>query len=162
MNENYSTIFRSVLLYERGQKYTVVILLAVVLFVLGFIFLRHRKVLKKSDKICALAVLLVFSAAICVYWIHVTKFEKAIVTDIKQEGFVTYRGEFFHDDYQRDSFYHNVYITDSNGSKIQLRLPDYANMHNTYDKFEELPSGTFYGTIIYSENSKLVLSWSIV
>lgn len=72
---------------------------------------------------------------------------------------VTYHGEFTHDNYQKDSFYHNVYIIDSTGEDLLLRYPDYANTHSTYSDFCEMPLGSFTGTIVYGKNSKIVLKW---
>jgi hypothetical protein len=54
-----------------------------------------------------------------------------------------------------------VYIIDSTGEDLLLRYPDYANMHSTYSDFHEMPAGSFAGTVIYSENSRIVLYWSM-
>lgn len=50
---------------------------------------------------------------------------------------------------------------DDGGNEILLRYPDYANMHDTYKDFTELPVGSFAGTVIYSKNSKIVVGWYI-
>ena len=62
----------------------------------------------------------------------------AIHADIQEKDFVYYHGDFIHDNYQKDSFYHYIYITDNYGCRTTLLYPDYGNMYKTYFDFIEL------------------------
>ena len=84
-----------------------------------------------------------------------------ITSDMIRNDYVVYQGEIFHDNYQKDSFYHNVYIrSESSNKKILLRFPDYANHHNSYLDFSPMPDGKFSGTVTYSAKSKIIVAWN--
>ena len=161
MSSQFCRILQSSLRYEQSQRTVILLLLFATLVVLGLISLKVWKKASKSNRVCLCLIALAFFVAGCAFLIHDCGYQKAISADIRQECFVTYHGEFTHDDYQKDSFYHNIYLTGNNGKKILLRLPDYANTYGTYDRYQELPIGSFTGTIIYSAQSKLVVSWRI-
>jgi hypothetical protein len=81
--------------------------------------------------------------------------------DIRNQQYLVYEGEFTHDDFQKDSFYHNIHILDDCKNKVLLRYPNYGNNYDSYSNSSQLPIGVFVGTIVYGENSKIVVSWSI-
>jgi hypothetical protein len=161
MNGQFCEIIQSALRYEQGQRAIIIVMLITTLVVLGLISIKEWKKASKSSRVCICLIALVFFAVGCVFPIHNNRYQEAIMADVHQESFITYHGEFIHDDYQKDSFYHNVTLVDNDGEKILLRLPDYANMYDTYVHYTELPIGSFTGTVIYSEYSKLVVFWEI-
>ena len=159
MENHYCSILEKVLEYEQRQCVIVIILLVAALLTIGVFAIKRSKSAKLVDKIIIGTILLGLVATAAAYLIHYGNYRQKIIADITQEEFVEFRGEFTHDDYQKDSFYHNIHLIDGNGEKILLRYPDYANMHDTYEDFAELPVGSFVGTLIYSKNSKIVVGW---
>lgn len=151
----------SVLQYEKSQFIIVSVALIIVLAVLTLLAIKLFKKNSIINKIIILAIAVTLCAAFAGYLIQYNTYRTNIHRDIACNATVTYHGEFTHDDYQKDSFYHNVYIIDSTGEDLLLRYPNYANMHSTYYNFSEMPVGSFTGTIIYSENSKIILEWTI-
>ena len=162
MGNKYVHIMNSVLQYEKSQFIIVSVALIIVLAVLTLLAIKLFKKNSIINKIIILAIAVTLCAAFAGYRIQYNTYRTNIHRDIACNATVTYHGEFTHDDYQKDSFYHNVYIIDSTGEDLLLRYPNYANMHSTYYNFSEMPVGSFTGTIIYSENSKIILEWTIV
>ena len=156
MGNKYVHIMNSVLQYEKSQFIIVSVGLIIALAVLTLLAIKLFKKNSIINKIIILAIAVTLCAAFAGYLIQYNTYR-----DIACNATVTYHGEFTHDDYQKDSFYHNVYIIDSTGEDLLLRYPNYANMHSTYYNFSEMPVGSFTGTIIYSENSKIILEWTI-
>lgn len=161
MKKNFRVILEKVLEYEQRQCVIVIILLVAALLTIGVFAIKRSKSAKLVDKIIIGTILLGLVATAAAYFIHYSNYRQKIMTDINKEEFIEFHGEFTHDDYQKDSFYHNVYLMDDGGNEILLRYPDYANMHDTYKDFTELPVGSFAGTVIYSKNSKIVVGWYI-
>ena len=161
MGNKYVHIMNSVLQYEKSQFIIVSVALIIVLAVLTLLAIKLFKKNSIINKIIILAIAVTLCAAFAGYRIQYNTYRTNIHRDIACNATVTYHGEFTHDDYQKDSFYHNVYIIDSTGEDLLLRYPNYANMHSTYYNFSEMPVGSFTGTIIYSENSKIILEWTI-
>ena len=161
MGNEYVHIMNSVLQYEKSQFIIVSVALIIVLAVLTLLAIKLFKKNSIINKIIILAIAVTLCAAFAGYLIQYNTYRTNIHRDIACNATVTYHGEFTHDDYQKDSFYHNVYIIDSTGEDLLLRYPNYANMHSTYYNFSEMPVGSFTGTIIYSENSKIILEWTI-
>lgn len=161
MGNKYVHIMNSVLQYEKSQFIIVSVALIIVLAVLTLLAIKLFKKNSIINKIIILAIAVTLCAAFAGYLIQYNTYRTNIHRDIACNATVTYHGEFTHDDYQKDSFYHNVYIIDSTGEDLLLRYPNYANMHSTYYNFSEMPVGSFTGTIIYSENSKIILEWTI-
>lgn len=161
MGNKYVHIMNSVLQYEKSQFIIVSVALIIVLAVLTLLAIKLFKKNSIINKIIILAIAVTLCAAFAGYLIQYNTYRTNIHRDIACDATVTYHGEFTHDDYQKDSFYHNVYIIDSTGEDLLLRYPNYANMHSTYYNFSEMPVGSFTGTIIYSENSKIILEWTI-
>lgn len=161
MGNKYVHIMNSVLQYEKSQFIIVSTGLIAVLAILTFAAVKQFKKKTVFDRIIILAIAATLCTAFAGYLIQYNTYRTNIHRDIACNATVTYHGEFTHDDYQKDSFYHNVYIIDSTGEDLLLRYPDYANMHSTYSDFHEMPAGSFTGTIIYSENSKIVLKWAM-
>lgn len=161
MENHYCSILEKVLEYEQRQCVIVIILLVAALLTIGVFAIKRSKSAKKADKIIFCTIFVALMVAAAAYFIHYSNYRQKIMTDINKEEFVEFHGEFTHDDYQKDSFYHNVYLMDDGGNEILLRYPDYANMHDTYKDFAELLVGSFAGTVIYSKNSKIVVGWYI-
>lgn len=161
MENEYVRTLNSVLQYEKSQFIIVSLGLITVLAILTFVAVKQSKKKTVFDKIIILAIAVTLCAAFAGYRIQYNTYRTNIHRDIAGNATVTYHGEFTHDDYQKDSFYHNVYIIDSTGEDLLLRYPDYANMHSTYSDFHEMPAGSFAGTVIYSENSRIVLKWTV-
>ena len=161
MGNKYVHIMNSVLQYEKSQFIIVSVALIIVLAVLTLLAIKLFKKNSIINKIIILAIAVTLCAAFAGYLIQYNTYRTNIHRDIACNATVTYHGEFTHDDYQKDSFYHNVYIIDSTGEDLLLRYPNYANMQSKYYNFSEMPVGSFTGTIIYSENSKIILEWTI-
>ena len=161
MENEYVRTLNSVLQYEKSQFIIVSIGLIALLAILTFVAVKQFKKKTVFDKIIILAIAATLCAAFAGYLIQYNTYRTNIHRDIACDATVTYHGEFTHDDYQKDSFYHNVYIIDSTGEDLLLRYPDYANMHSTYSDFCEMPLGTFTGTIVYGKNSRIVLKWTV-
>jgi hypothetical protein len=161
MENEYMRILNSVLQYEKSQFIIVSTGLMAVLAILMFVAVKQFKKKTVFNKIIILAIAVTLCAAFAGYLIQYNTYRTNIHRDIACNATVTYHGEFTHDDYQKDSFYHNVYIIDSTGEDLLLRYPDYANIHSTYSDFCEMPLGTFSGTIVYGKNSRIVLKWTV-
>ena len=161
MENKYVHIMNSALQYEKSQFIILSVGLIIVLAVLTLHAIKQFKKNSIINKIIILAIAVTLCAAFAGYLIQYNTYRTNIHRDIACDATVTYHGEFTHDDYQKDSFYHNVYIIDSTGEDFLLRYPDYANMHSTYSDFHEMPLGSFTGTIVYGKNSKIVLKWAM-
>lgn len=161
MQNEFCSILKSVLNYEQGQRTIVIVLVVMALIVIGVIAIKNFEKAKVSDKI-TICIIVVNLVVICtMYFLNHDHYQQCIINDMSTGEFVEFYGEFTHDDYQKDSFYHNVCIVDASGNKLILRYPDYSNMYKTYTDFSALPIGKFMGTIIYSKSSKIVVYWSI-
>ena len=159
--DKFVPVLRSVLRYEQGNQTVLATILVITLVVIGFFVIKSFPRMKHLDRIIVFMVVFSFTVIFILYLCHNNNYRNNLMTDINQESFVEFYGEFIHDDYQKDSFYHNIYIMDPSGEKILLHYPDYANMYDTYNDFRTLPVGSFVGTIVYGKESKIVVGWSI-
>lgn len=160
MEKEMTAVLESVLRYARREYYICCVLLGIgIVAVLCVALFTKRK--KLAHKLILGGVLLVLTGAFAAYTVQVNADSQRIRNDMEQTAFVTYQGEFHHDDYQKDSFYHYIYITDPSGAQLRLRLPDYGNMHRTYADYRALPTGTCTGTLVYSQSSKIIIKWDL-
>ena len=160
MEKEMSAVLESVLRYERREYYICCVLLgiAVVAVLCAALFTKRKKLV---HKLIIGGVLLVLTGAFAAYTVQVNADSRRIQNDMEQAVFVTYQGEFTHDDYQKDSYYHYISITDPSGGQLRLRLPDYGNMHRTYADYRALPTGTCTGMLVYSKSSKIIIKWEV-
>lgn len=161
MGKEMIRVLESVLHYEKRGCVIGCILLIICLAAIicaATIHGRKKPVVKFLIGVIVCALIIVLAA----YIIQVSRHCNRILEDIAKAEFVTYEGKLIHDDYQKDSFYHNVYITDDAGNQIMLQLPDYGNMYGTHENYREFPIGLCTGTIVYSQNSKIITKWSAV
>jgi heme/copper-type cytochrome/quinol oxidase subunit 4 len=161
MNQQYISVLEGVLRYERNSFVVVSVIFAVsTIIALLVILVRFRK-----EKVLNRIIMASFVGVICVAFglycfIHY-QYKQAIENDIEQCSFVTYSGDFVHDDYQRDSFYHNLMIAPQMDTAQALRYPDYGNQYRLHQDDNIIPVGAWTGTIIYAEHSKIVVSCSL-
>ena len=71
--------------------------------------LRGKK--KPSERIIIGVIVFALLVVFAGYIIYINRNCKRILEDVAKAEFITYEGEFIHDDYQKDSFYHNIYIS---------------------------------------------------
>lgn len=160
--DNYSRILDSVLLYEQKQENICRFLLILLVSILVFVIASKWKKHSISDKYVLFAIETVFVVILILHTVFTIENYKNIKSDKESNDYILYSGEIFHDDYQKDSFYHNVYIESSTGnSKVRLKYPDYANHHKTYLNSETMPNGAFQGSVTYSAKSKIIVNWEI-
>lgn len=161
MKESFLSLLEGVLQYEQRECVIVSTLFA---FLFIAIILFAIKLCKKGsnfDRAIIMFIIIVLTAIFLAYVISFKIQKGRITSDISDNSLVIYNGEYIHDDYQKDSFYHNLYIIDEQGERMLLRYPDYMNSYSLHMDFRALPIGSFFGEIIYSEKSRIVLSWSI-
>lgn len=161
MEKTFSSLLNRVMQYERNECLIVITLfvptfLAIVIFAIKS-FKRSSTGIRVLMVLISVILLVIFIAYIINFQIQIDNIE----FDISNGKFSVYTGNYIHDNYQKDSFYHNLYIFDDDGKKLLLRLPDYSNIYKIHTDFQKLPIGEFRGTVVYSENSKIVLDWSI-
>ena len=160
MNSQFNTILEGTLNYEMNQKVSVIFGIIIVLIMISLGVIRNIKK-SKVNTIISISILILFCMAFCIYLIHFEKYKKNIQEDMNFNDYITYTGYFTHYNYQSDSFYHSVKIVDDFDNRILLRYSDYGNMYGLWENYEDFPLGTFYGTIIYSKRSKLILYWYV-
>lgn len=159
MDNQYCAILSGALDYEQTtQKFICVslIVLIVIILVLGISQFRKATL---SNKIVIILIVLVLCAVFGGYIYFSNKNQEAIKSDILNGDFVEYNGEYTHDNYQKDSFYHNVYIREGE-EKVILRYPDYGNHYQLHSVSMLMPTGTFKGSIVYARSSRIVVAWS--
>ncbi len=160
MYNQYENVLHGVLRYEQTQN-SIIIISSILIFALVFFVAFKYTPKATTNKLIMYIVIAIlvlsFIGYIIYYWVYTSNIEK----DIEDKNYVVYSGTFTHDNFQKDSFYHNIYIFDDDGHKYRLNYPDYGNQYKTYRDFEILPFDTFNGTIVYSKNSRIVLKWTI-
>lgn len=161
MNQQYITVLEGVLRYEQNSFGVVpAIFAAAIIVALLVILIRFRK-----EKTLNRIIMVSFVGVLCVvfglYCFFHYQYKQAIEKDIEQCSFGTYSGDFVHDDYQRDSFYHNLVIAPETDTAKTLRYPDYGNQYRLHQDDNIIPDGAWTGTIIYAEHSKIVVSCSL-
>ena len=162
MEKELASVLRSAMHYEVRVCIFCCVLLAICMVgILCALLIRKKRKTPTIGKVFACAAIVVFVIVGILFIAQVNKQSVKIQNDIAQSQYVTYKGTFVHDDYQKDSFYHNVYIVDNLGRSFLLRLPDYANMYGTHSNYQEMPIGERSGTLIYSKESRLVVQWYI-
>lgn len=161
MQQNFCLVLEGVLKYEQRERGVIIALLVITLIASAVIFLLRYPKMKPVTKVLACAIIVLFIVIFVAYIVCNNNYQSRIIADINNSSFVTYCGEFVHDNYQKDSFYHNVYIFDSHGKEILLRYPDYGNMYGLYSDSKEFPTGSFGGEVVYSKDSGIVVDWRI-
>lgn len=159
MGKEMVSVLENVLHYEKRGCVIGCILLMICLTAIIIATLIHARK-KIVEKIIIGAIVFSLVIVFTAYIIQVNRNCDRILEDISKTEFITYEGKFIHDDYQKDSYYHNVYIIDPSGSQLKLQLPDFGNMYNTHDNYQEIPIGLCTGTIVYSKNSKIIAKWN--
>lgn len=159
MEQQYISLLQGVLEYEKKSLQFMCILFSVAMvIILTFAALRFKKE-AWLNRIIMCSVVIVLFAVFGVYLITNYRYQLALQSDIEHGSFVTYTGSFDHDDYQRDSFYHNVTIYPEEQSAKNLQYPDYGNQYQLHDDSDIMPVGTWTGTVIYAKNSNVVVYW---
>lgn len=161
MNDAFSTVLKSALQYQQKQVVITSIGIIICLIIITCFGIAQYKKASATNKILIISIISLFSILFVVNIVHGKLYNNKILSDISDEGYIYYSGEYIHDDYQKDSFWHNLYILDDSDKKLILRFPDYANQYQTHNRFDIMPTGTYEGTIVYSKRSKIVVSWSI-
>lgn len=157
MNQEYVSVLEEVLRYEQNSLSVVSVMFSVgMIILLSVILFRFRKE-KPLNRIIMLSVGVLLCVAFCLYFFFNQQYRLAIKEDIERCSFVTYSGSFVHDEYQRDSFYHNLVISREGEASQTLRYPDYGNQYQLHQSDRIIPAGTGIGTLVYGENSKVVV-----
>lgn len=161
MEQQYAQLLQGVLQYERnGRQFMCVYVPVALVIITTFVILRFKKeVFVNRIIMCSIVVLL--CSVFAMYLISNYRYQLAVQSDINYGSFITYTGEFVHDNYERDSFYHNVTIYPTENSKKVLRYPDYGNQYQLHNDSEIMPVGRWTGTIVYARNSNIVVYWNI-
>lgn len=161
MNQQCISVLQGVLRYEQNSFGVVSAIFAVAMIaslLVILVRLRREKVLNRIIMVSFVGVLCVVFG---LYSFFHYQYKQTIDKDIEQCSFVTYSGDFVHDDYQRNSFYHNLIIAPEKDSARTLRYPDYGNQYRLHQDDNIIPVGTWTGSIIYAEHSKIVVSCSL-
>ena len=161
MENIYESILRGVIAYEgkkSGILYTLIVIAVAVMILI--LFLNYGKT-KKMDKIISILVVVILILCIPVNAVIKENQSRMMMCDNKNIDYIYYSGAFTHDDYQKDSFYHNVYIIDGNGEKVILKYPDYSNTYSLHEDPFCMPVGSFDGDIVYSNKSKIIVFWQL-
>lgn len=162
MEKQYATILEGVLKYEKAQQGIIISIFAVALLVMVVLVIKQYQKTSASNKIVMWLVLVAFVVSFCGYILYSESYVKKIQSDLKNGEVLSYNGEYSHDDYQKDSFYHNVYILEDGNTKTTLRYPDYGNHYEIHEHGAQLPLGTCRGTLLYSKSSKIVLDFIFI
>ena len=160
MGKDFTDILEGVIKYEQKERMIVSVVFGVFVIVFVIFAIKHYNKATRIDKVITLSVILVLLFVFIMYHINCEKNINNIKKDLASDDYIIYIGEYTHDNYQKDSFYHNVYVMNGSG-KMLLRYPDYSNKYRLHAQHEQLPTGSFSGTIVYANKSKIVLSWSI-
>ena len=158
MEEQFADLLEKVIEYEEKQQGIIGILFVCFLIGIGIPFVVKFKKTSLSDKVVFCGIALLVIGVFIAFQINSARYINNIRSDILEGGYVIYQGEIVHDNYQKDSFYHNVYIDDGS-EKILLKYADYANHYGSYTNYVQMPDGIFNGIITYSAKSKIVLEW---
>ena len=144
---------------EISSKYIFSIVLSVLLglFLIGIIIFSKNK--KNTHwLIVTISIVLIIAIAYSV-WISITK--SNIQNDIDDECLITYTGEFsFSKANQSNPEYHSIKITESDGSKLTLKLYHSDKLKEEFPilgEYTSLANGYYYGKILYAPNSKIIL-----
>ena len=161
MNQQCISVLQGVLRYEQNSFGVVSAIFAVAMIaslLVILVRLLREKVLNRIIMVSFVGVLCVVFGLYCFFHYQ---YKQTIEKDIEQCSFVAYSGDFVHDDYQRNSFYHNLIIAPETDSARTLRYPDYGNQYRLHQDDNIIPVGTWTGSIIYAEHSKIVVSCSL-
>lgn len=154
----YAKILNGVKAYENGELQIVSGMVIAFFIILGIVAFRNHGRQFKEHKTIITIIFAVFLVCYLGCLINYLVSIRRINSDISEEKYIRYEGSFSHDNYQKDSFYHNLYIYDGD-ERILLKFSDYSNHSGIYS--EILPVGDFYGSIVYSEQSRIVVDWEI-
>lgn len=161
MEQQYLSLLQGVLEYEKKNVGSMCVIFSVAMVVIITVMALRFKKEGRMDKIiiCCTAFILFVSFGIALF--ATSKYRKALQSDMDDASFVTYTGEFFHDNYQRDSFYHTVTIHPKDHFETSLRYPDYGNQYHLHEGAELMPEGTLYGTVVYAKSSHVIVYWEV-
>lgn len=157
MEQQYLSVLEQVLRYERNSQRVVIVLFSVAMMVVAAAVVRCFRKEKISTRVLILGIAISLCAAFGVYCFVHHQYIQSIKADFEEHSFVTYSGSFLHDDYQRDSFYHNLVIAPDSEVSQTLRYPDYGNQYQLHSAEQVIPFGTGSGTVVYGKYSKIVL-----
>lgn len=158
--EQYRALLEGVLQYERRSFLSVCVIFALALVVLGGIMIFRFRTEPPRNKFLICSFLVVLTVIFAAYSIKHYHYCQDIRHDLEQESFLAYTGEFVHEDYQKDSFYHTVTIYPDFTRSEALRYPDYGNQYSLHSADSLLATGTYYGTVLYGQNSRIVIAWN--
>lgn len=161
MDGTYTAILDGVIAYEQKSQAIVCFFLMVAIAVMLFFAIKDFRKDTRVNRVI-LCILPVVFACILILFVWFQKQTIArLEADARNEAYIVYSGQLTHDNYQKDSFYHNVSIAGEGGEEMILRYPDYGNQYHLHDGQEILPTGTFTGTIVYSKTSKIIVDWTL-
>ncbi len=161
MDKQFSLVLEKVIEYEQKEFGVIIAIVSVLVAILLAVAISRYRSFNFPNKVIVTLIICALCIVMLGYIVNYISYQHKLDMDISNEQYISYTGEFTHDDYQKDSFYHNVYLVDNYGNKLLVRYPDYGNRYDTYSGNEQLPIGTFAGTIIYSKDSKIVVSWNV-
>lgn len=159
INEEYLNIMTQTLEFEKSEYQLIVFGFILAVTVLSVKIIKEFKKAKRFDKIIMVCVIIAFCVVFCVYTFFYNTFKQNVTKDISTNEFVSYTGEFTHDDYQKDSFFHDVFINEGSKNKSSLVYPDYGNMYKIRSTDKKLPLGRSKGTLVYGKNSLIIVDW---
>jgi hypothetical protein len=161
MEHQYLSLLQGVLQYEKKSLRSMCVIFSVAMvIIITFMALRFKKeVLLNRIIICSIVVVL--CSIFGVYLVTNYRYQLALQSDINNGSFIEYTGEVLHDNYQRDSFYHNITIYPKKDCPKKLRYPDYGNQYQLHNDSQIMPVGAWTGTIVYASNSNIVVYWNV-
>lgn len=160
MGNQHIAILEAVVKYEKSQQGIIIAVFIAALAAVICLAMKQYKQASRSNKIVIWSIIVALCIAFIGYVIYSNSYISKLYSDMENNETITYFGEYTHDDYQKDSFYHNVQIEEMGKTAI-LRYPDYGNHYDVHADSKLLPSGTHRGRIEYGKNSKIILSWSV-
>ncbi len=159
MSEEARALLEGTLHYEKSSSVSVYISVLLVLAAIGAAAIKTRRSATRSEKVIGALTVLTLVAATAAYGIHLKLYCDAITSDLADGTFIYYEGTITHDSYQKNAFYHNIRIVTDDGHDYLLRYPDYGNAFHLRRDFHPLPVGTYTGTLVYGQHSRVVVEW---
>ena len=160
MEQPYMTVLQGVLEYEQKSLLLMGVIFAIALVtILLFVVIQFRKE-TVTNRIIMCSIVIVMFVVFGFSLISGYRDQAALRSDMEQDAFVTYTGTFIHDNYQKDSFYHNVTVVLEDGSKMILHYPDYGNRYHLNSHAETIPAGTGVGTIVDTKKSLVIVDYT--
>ena len=161
MDIQFYLLIEGVLEYEQKKQTICCILLTVLIVTMCVLAFAQFKRVTLFDKLIICTIILFLVAVLLVFLFVSNSYQTALKADMDTLDFVIYSGKYTHDNYEKDSFYHNIYIFDDDEKQEILRYPDYGNQYCLHADSRLMPIGSFEGTIVYTKRSKIIVAWSI-